>query len=124
MKWLTKGMVESFHQESLVRFGGAPGIRDDGLLESALARPENIHVYRPEADAFTLAAAYCAGIVRNHPFVDGNKRTGLLSAVVFLQVKGVTLVFDEASIVTMVVGLAAGEIGEEEFSEWLRRAAR
>ena len=117
-------MVEAFHQESLARFGGAEGVRDVRLLESALARPENIHAYEPEADIFRLATGYCAGIVKNHPFVDGNKRTGMLSAAVFLHLNDVAVEFSEASIVAIVLGLVAGEIGEEEFAQWLREAAR
>jgi death-on-curing protein len=83
MFWLTKDMVDVFHRESLARFGGADGIRDQGLLESALARPENVHAYEPDADVFRLAAVYCHGIVKNHPFIDGNKRTGTLAAIAF-----------------------------------------
>ncbi|MFN0192351.1 MAG: type II toxin-antitoxin system death-on-curing family toxin [Aestuariivirga sp.] len=123
MIWLSKDMVEAFHRESLARFGGADGTRDVGLLESAVARPENIFAYEPEADVFRLAAAYCAGIVKNHPFVDGNKRTGALSAVVFLSLNGVEVSFDEPMIVTMIVGLAAGEVSETEIAEWLRQSA-
>jgi death-on-curing protein len=67
MRWLSRRVVEAMHQESLERFGGSPGLRDEGLLESALARPQNIHAYEPEAAIFRLAAAYCAGIVKNHP---------------------------------------------------------
>src|SRR5215211_4951402 len=124
MKWLTRDMVEVFHRESLARFGGADGLRDEGLLESALARPENIHAYEPEADIFRLAAAYCAGIVRNHPFIDGNKRTGILSAVAFIALNGIEVAFEETSIVTMVFGLAAGEVDEDALAGWLREAAR
>jgi death-on-curing protein len=123
MIWLTKDMVEVFHRESLARFGGADGIRDVGLLEGALARPENIFAYEPEADVFRLAAAYCAGVVKNHPFVDGNKRTGALSAVVFLSLNGIGVSFEEPMIVTMIVGLAAGEVSEAEIAEWLRQSA-
>jgi death-on-curing protein len=123
MFWLTKAMVEAFHRESLARFGGADGIRDEGLLLSALARAENIHAYEPEADVFRLAAAYSSGIVKNHPFVDGNKRTGILSTVVFLGLNDVRLEFDEAMIFTMVYGLAAGEINESHFADWLRKSA-
>lgn len=123
MIWLTRDMVEVFHRESLARFGGADGVRDEGLLLSALARAENIQAYEAEADAFRLAAAYGAGIVKNHPFVDGNKRTGVLSAVVFLGLNGIDLAFDEAMIVTMVYGLAAGEVQEDQFAAWLRAAA-
>ena len=115
-------MVEAFHRESLARFGGADGTRDAGLLLSALARPENILAYEPEADAFRLAAAYCAGVIKNHPFVDGNKRTGVLCAIVFLGLNNITTNFDEPMIVTMVYGLAAGDVTEDEFAAWLRNS--
>ncbi len=123
MIWLTRNMVEVFHRESLSRFGGADGLRDEGLLLSALARAENIYAYEPDADLFRLAAAYCAGVVKNHPFVDGNKRTGILSAVVFLGLNGIAADFDEAMIVTMVYGLAAGEISEDALSAWFRSSS-
>jgi len=115
-------MVEALHRESLARFGGADGTRDEGLLLSALGRAENIHAYEDTADIFRLAAAYCSGIVKNHPFVDGNKRTGILSAVVFLGLNDVQIEFKEPQIVTMVVGLAAGDISEEDLANWLRAA--
>jgi death on curing protein len=124
MNWLTRDMVEVFHRESIARFGGADGIRDEGLLLSALARPENIRVYEPDADLFRMAAAYCHGVVKNHPFIDGNKRTGTLCAVVFLGINGVELEFDEPQIVTMILGLAASEISEAQLAQWLRSAAR
>lgn len=73
-RWLPRAAAIAFHRESLKRFGGPDGIRDEGLLESALARPRNIALYDPDADLFTLAASDCAGIVQNHPFIDGNKR--------------------------------------------------
>jgi death-on-curing protein len=123
MIWLTLDMVEAFHRESLARFGGADGIRDHGLLESAIARAQNIHAYDPDASLFRLAAAYCVGVVKNHPFVDGNKRTGILSAVVFLSLNGIAVEFDEAEIVAMIYGLAAGEKSEEEIAAWLQSGA-
>jgi death on curing protein len=122
MIWLTRNMVEAFHRESLSRFGGADGLRDEGLLLSALARPENIHAYEPDADMFRLAAAYCAGVVKNHPFIDGNKRTGILSAIVFLSLNGIEPEFDEAMVVTMVYGLAAGDVTESAFASWLKES--
>lgn len=122
MIWLTRHMVEAFHRESLVRFGGADGTRDEGLLLSALARPENILAYEPEADVYRLAAAYCAGVIKTPPFVDGNKRTGLLSAIVFLGLNNIATNFDEPMIVTMVYGLAAGDVTEDEFAAWLRNS--
>lgn len=116
-------MVEAFHAESLARFGGAAGVRDVGLLDSALARPANIAAYEPDADLFRLAAAYAFGVVKNHPFVDGNKRTGLLATVVFLELNGVGLAFDEPQIVSMVTGLASGDVDEQQFADWLRANA-
>jgi death-on-curing protein len=119
IRWLTRRMVEAFHQESLARFGGASGIRDEGLLESALARPQNRAVYEDDPPIFALAADYCFGIVRNHPFVDGNKRAGLLSARVFLALNGWQFEPDEAMTVEMIRGLAAGELAEEALVKWL-----
>ncbi len=123
MIWLTRDMVEAFHRESLVEFGGADGIRDEGLLLSALARPENIQAYEPEADVFRLAAAYCTGVVKNHPFIDGNKRTGTLCAIAFLALNQVPVEFNEPEIAAIIIGLAASEISESDLAEWLRRAA-
>lgn len=123
MIWLTKDMVEVFHRESLVHFGGADGIRDEGLLLSALARPENVHAYEPDADVFTLAATYCAGIVKNHPFIDGNKRTGTLAAIAFLALNGVEVDFEEPEVAAMIIGLAASEVSTHELAGWLRMNA-
>lgn len=123
MIWLTKDMVEGFHRESLVRFGGSDGLRDEGLMLSALARPENIQAYEPEADIYRLAAAYCTGIVKNYPFIDGNKRTGVLCAVVFLGINGIKLSFDEATIVAMIYGLAENDVTELQLENWLRSSA-
>ncbi|MDE2386034.1 MAG: type II toxin-antitoxin system death-on-curing family toxin [Alphaproteobacteria bacterium] len=123
MKWLSLGMVEIFHRESLVRFGGADGLRDAGLLDSALARPENVRAYEPDADVFRIAAVYCAGIVKNHPFIDGNKRTGTLAAIASLALNGISVEFVEAEIVAMIIGLAGSEIDEHHLAEWLRRSA-
>jgi len=119
-RWLTRMMVEAFHSESIARFGGADGIRDEGLLESALAKPQNQFAYRPEATVFDLAAAYGFGVIGNHPFVDGNKRTGLLAAQVFLALNGYRLEPEEAEIVHMIVGLAAGEVDEGGLANWLQ----
>lgn len=119
IRWLTRQMVEAFHQESLARFGGADGVRDEGLLESALGRPQNRAAYEEDATIFALAADYCFGIVRNHPFVDGNKRAGLLSARVFLALNGWRFEPDEAMTVEMIRGLAAGEVDDEALVKWL-----
>ena len=119
VRWLTPRMVEAFHAETLRRHGGGSGVRDAKLLESALARPRNRAVYDSDASLFDLAAEYCAGIVGNHPFVDGNKRTGLLAAVVFLSFNGYRLEADEADIVITIEGLAAGRVDRDELAKWL-----
>ncbi|MHA1527573.1 MAG: type II toxin-antitoxin system death-on-curing family toxin [Alphaproteobacteria bacterium] len=117
--WLSRHAIEIIHDEQLAEHGGAGGIRDAGLLDSALARPRNLFAYG-EADICVLAAAYAAGIVRNHPFVDGNKRTGLLAAYAFLDVNGLELDAPEAEAVVMTLGLASGEMPEAGFAAWLR----
>ena len=121
LRWLTLRMVQAFHQETLQRHGGSPGLRDVALLESALARPRNRAGYDTAATAFDLAAEYCAGIIGNHPFVDGNKRTGLLAAVVFLSLNGHRLAADEADIVTTIEAVASGEMPIENLSVWFDR---
>jgi death on curing protein len=117
--WLPLQLVVSFHDEQLREFGGPPGIRDHGMLESALGRPQNNWAYG-ETGLAALAAAYAYGIVRNHPFVDGNKRAGLLAIVVFLGLNSVAFEADNAEFVVMIQGLAAGEIEEEGLTRWIR----
>lgn len=123
MEWLLKQTVVAIHHESLVEHGGRPGIRDEGLLESALARPENLAGYG-EPTAFDLAAAYAFGIVRNHPFVDGNKRVGFLAAFIFLWRNGWRLVAAESEAVAVFLDLAAGELDEPELALWFERNCR
>ncbi len=117
-RWLSRRMVEAFHAESLSRFGGAPGIRDEGLLESALARPLNAAAYNPDSTVFDLAALYCVGIVKNHPFIDGNKRTGLLAGRVFLALNGYRFAPDEVQTVLMIRAAAASEVDEAGLAAW------
>jgi death-on-curing protein len=124
IRWLSRRMVEAFHAESLARFGGAPGIRDVGLLESALARPQNAAAYNPDATIFDLAALYCVGTIKNHPFVDGNKRTGLLAGRVFLSLNGCRFSPDEAQTVLMILAAASGEVGEVELARWFEENSR
>jgi death-on-curing protein len=118
-RWLGERTVLAIHARHLRRFGGAPGLRDKGLLDSALARPRNVHAYG-EGDLFTLAATYAGGIMRNHPFVDGNKRTAFLAAALFLQKNGFRLVAPEAEAVVMTLALASGELPEAGYAAWLR----
>ena len=117
-------MVLAIHDEQLAVFGGAKGLRDPGLLESALAKARNRYAYEGDAgegDAgiFRLAAAYCAGIVRNHPFVDGNKRTGLLSLQAFLALNGYRFRPAQEDEVQIILGLAAGGVAETGFARWI-----
>jgi death-on-curing protein len=117
--WLSRQAIEIIHDEQLAEHGGAGGLRESGLLDSALARPQNLFAYG-EGDLCALATAYVAGIVRNHPFVDGNKRTGFLAAYAFLDVNGLELDAPEAEAVVMTLGLASGEMPEQGFAAWLR----
>lgn len=117
--WLRREALTALHAEQLAEHGGAAGVRDRGLLESALARPENLAAYG-EPDVFDLAAAYAFGIVKNHPFVDGNKRTGFQAAATFLLLNGQMLTASDQGVVETVLGLAAGEVNEEDFAQWLR----
>jgi death-on-curing protein len=118
--WLAKEALLLLHRESLRQFGGADGVRDEGLLDSALARPLNRFAYEEERDLCRLAAAYAKGIAQNHPFVDGNKRAALAAAGVFLMLNGMELVAEPGMVTVAVLDLAAGEMTEDEFAAWLR----
>lgn len=107
------------HSELVREFGGKPGLRDRGLLESALARPRNLKGYEG-ADLYRLAAAYAHGIIKNHPFIDGNKRVGLVTAYTFLRINGIELNASEEEAVIVIEGVAAGTLAEKELEEWLR----
>ena len=111
------------HDEQLAEHGGGAGVRDEGLLLSALARPQNLTCYG-DPNVFSLAAAYAFGIVRNHPFVDGNKRTGFLAAYVFLGLNGWELIVSESEVVAAVLALACGEMEEAGFAAWLESQSR
>ncbi len=118
-RWVLRTVVDAMHDQQLTEHGGAPGLRDEGLLESALARAQNLHAYG-ETDLCTLAAAYALGIVRNHPFIDGNKRTAFLTAYVFLRLNGRTLTASEAEAAEIMMETAAGNVSDQTFAEWLR----
>lgn len=122
-RWIELGVLVALHDESLAVDGGASGVRDAGLLDSALARPLNRVAYG-EPDLFELAAAYAAGISSNHPFVDGNKRAAFLAAGLFLRLNGHRLCASQADATVHMFGLAAGEISESDFAEWLRKQSR
>ena len=117
--WLTRQIIVAIHDEQLAVHGGAAGLRDEGLLESALDRPRNRWAYE-QAELAELAAAYAFGIARNHLFVDGNKRTSLLALYTFLGVNGIDFVVAEADAAAMILALAAGEVSEESLARWIR----
>ena len=118
--WVLPELVLAVHQILVAEHGGLPGIRDQALLDSALARPQQKAAYESDASIFELAAGYSYGLARNHPFVDGNKRIALTIAAVFLELNGFTLNAPEAEAVIVYQQLAAGEIGENSLAEWLR----
>ncbi|MBK5914955.1 type II toxin-antitoxin system death-on-curing family toxin [Rhodocyclus purpureus] len=120
--WLDRRALLLLHEESLAIHGGASGVRDEGLLESALSRPENQAVYG-EPDVFDCAAAYAFGLSRNHPFVDGNKRAVFLAAGLFLRLNGYRLVATQVDALQRMLALAAGELSEADFAAWLRSAS-
>ncbi|MGX4769475.1 type II toxin-antitoxin system death-on-curing family toxin [Bradyrhizobium guangdongense] len=117
--WLTRRMIIAVHDEQLAIHGGASGLRDEGMLDSALDRPKNKWSYEA-ADLPELAAAYAFGIARNHPFVDGNKRTSLLALYTFLGVNGIDFVVPEAEAAAIILSLAAGEVSEPNLVRWIR----
>ena len=112
-------MIEAVHERQLAEHGGGSGTRDEGALESALARPQNLALYG-EPDAAALAATLAFGIARNHPFVDGNKRSAWVAARLFLRLNDVEIAFDKAEATIMVQQLAAGDLSEDETAAWLR----
>lgn len=121
--WITVAECHAIHAEMLSRFGGLDGVRDEGLLESALDRPKNLYAYGCK-ELVAMAGAYAAGIIKNHPFLDGNKRTGFLSAALFLETNGMRFVASEEEVVGWTLGLTAGEVTEEEYTGWLNKVAQ
>jgi len=118
-KWIQQRVVINAHEESLAEHGGPSGIRDLGLLESALARPRNLFAYsETEPSVQRMAAAYAFGITANHPFVDGNKRTALIASLTFLKLNGLRLTAEKADRYRTFYGLAAGTVSEDELAEW------
>jgi death-on-curing protein len=118
-RWIDRRALELLHDESIAEHGGASGLRDEGLLESALARPLNLVAYG-EPDVAELAAAYGVGLAKNHPFVDGNKRAAFLAVGLFLALNGKRLVATQADATLTMLAVAAGSIDEPAFAQWLR----
>lgn len=117
--WIEEAIVWAVHEAQLAEHGGSAGVRDAGLLHSALARPQNLAAYG-SPDVADCAAAYGYGVARNHPFIDGNKRTAFVCAELFIELNGYCLIADDADCVRIMLALAAGEIEEAAFAAWLR----
>ena len=119
--WINAEEILATHEELLERFGGAAGIRDEKLLESALDHPRNMHAYG-EPSLSEMAAAYAVGIIKNHPFLDGNKRTGFMAAYIFLGTNGLELSAPEEQAVERTLAIAAGAIKEADYAAWLEQS--
>ena len=120
MKWLRIDIVLAIHKQQIAEHGGADGVRDIGLLDSALARPQNLASYKPETDIASLAAAYGFAIARNHPFVDGNKRTALAATRTFLYINKYGLNATQQEKFDTFLSLAEGSLAEDELNAWIR----
>jgi len=121
--WLLRDLMVVLHEQMIATFGGAAGIRDEGLLDSALARPEN-RFASGKPTIFELAAAYAFALTKNHPFVDGNKRIGFAAAVVFLEMNGYIFEAAEADAVLRTLALAAGEMTDSDYAHWMKTNSR
>jgi len=120
-KWLSRPSIDVVHEQLINEHGGSHGVRDSALIESALARPQNRFFYAAsECDLAQLAAAYGYGLVKNHGYIDGNKRVGLAALLTFLSRNGCRLVAESGEAVRVIEGVAAGDISEEELTDWIR----
>lgn len=119
--WVDVSDGYAFHEEMLAMFGGLSGLRDEGLLRSALNRPQSLFQYKTPS-LFEMAAAYAQGVVKNHPFLDGNKRCGFVAAALFLEINGLKFTAPEEEVVAYTRSLAAGEIGADEYAAWLKKS--
>ncbi|CAN5532063.1 type II toxin-antitoxin system death-on-curing family toxin [soil metagenome] len=122
--WIAYNSVSAMHKRQIAEHGGTNGLRDEGLLLSALARPENLEAYGENVDLAALAASYAFGIAKNHPFLDGNKRTALVVAVTFLNLNGYDFDASSEETYTMFLGLAEGSISEDDLAVWFRNQLR
>jgi death on curing protein len=118
--WVGEPVVLAIHDEQLVEHGGSPGLRDAGLLRSTLVRPQNLQAYEDLSDLPSLAASYGYGLARNHPFVDGNKRTALVVVELFLALNGLRLAASDEACVLVILEVAEGSRSEPAFAEWIR----
>ena len=123
-RWLSRLVIDAIQTDQVREHGGMPGIRDEHALESAMARPQQRWHYDSDVDAATLAAAYAFGLVKNHPYRDGNKRTGFLAMVTFLGVNGLDFDAPEPEVVAQVLTLADGNLSEAQLADWIRSHIR
>src|SRR5260370_17158626 len=123
-RWISRRALLYLHSASLATFGGSTGVRDEGLLDSALGRPQNRFLYAPESDLFEVAASYGFGIAKNHPFVDGNKRAAFHLVGLFLSINGYELITPQLHAIQPILNLAASELSEEELAVWIRNHAK
>ena len=121
--WVLREVVDMLHEQLLAQFGGGAGVRDEGLLDSALDRPQNLFAYG-KPTLFDLAASYAFGMVKNHPFIDGNKRVAFVVAVTFLELNGRRFAADEVDATVRTLALAAGAMSEADFAAWLKANSR
>ena len=121
--WLNREDCLAIHEMMLSQHGGLAGVRDEGLLESALAKPQNLFAYGSPTLA-QLAASYAAGLILNHPFIDGNKRTGFILAAIFLELNGLVFTATEESVVAMTLALASGKLKQAGYAEWLGKNSK
>jgi death-on-curing protein len=119
--WLERALILAMHDRQLAEHGGSSGVRDENLLESALARPQQLQTYGdPPPDLADLAASLAYGLARNHPFVDGNKRTAAVACETFIELNGGTLTADDVELFPVYLAVAEGKLGVEDFAAWLR----
>ena len=123
-RWVSHAVVMAIHEAQLAEHGGSAGIRDQGLLESALARPRQTFAYIDDATLPRMAAAYAFGLAKNHAFLDGNKRTAWVVCAVFMELNGLTVVASQAEVVTTMLGESDSSVSEEAFVAWLERNSR
>ena len=120
-RWISKKALLMLHEESLAMFGGLSGLRDEGLLDSALARPLNTHAYNADSTIARLGASYGFGLAKNHAFLDGNKRIAFLSIGMLLSINGHKLVADQVDAIQTMLAVAAGELGERGLATWIQK---
>ena len=118
--WVVESVALAIHEAQLAEHGGLPGLRDEGLFLSAMARPQNLAAYGARPDAADLAAAYAFGLARNHPFLDGNKRTAFVVMELFLNLNGWALDAHDAECISVMESVAAGNLADKDFAVWLR----